>query len=275
MAKTVDVPKALRQFNSEFNKLNYRYDTADVFCDLIDLMIAMFKFEGDKELGDRLKAKYQKDYEQLCICVREMFIAYDQGLEESDWYDGLGEYYEVITSSYKSSRLGQFFTPKPICDLMASINFTDTQVDTIDEKVVGKVVGDPACGSGRMLLAFNNLAPGNFHYATDIDSICVKMTAINMCIHGICGQVVCADALWYRDSWRFGYQINETLKLGLPSIRNIEQSACFQSRVSDVSFEETKVKKVEEQAREEEVKREEKIQKVVDKALQKGQYSLF
>lgn len=275
MAKTVDVPKALRQFNAEFNKLNYRYDTADVFCDLIDLMIAMFKFEGDKELGDRLKLKYKKDYEQLCICVREMMLAYNIGLKESNWYDGLGEYYEVITSNYKSSRLGQFFTPKPICDLMASITVSDTALEDIEGKVVGKVVGDPACGSGRMLLALNSIAPGNFHYATDIDSVCVKMTAINMCIHCISGQVVCANGLWYGDSWRFGYQINETLHIGLPSIRNIEQNECFQSKVSDFSFEERKAKFAEEQVRDEEIKREEKIQKLVDKALEKGQYSLF
>lgn len=275
MAKTVDVPKALRQFNSEFNKLNYRYDTADVFCDFIDLMVAMFKFEGDKQLGDRLKEKYKKDYEQLSICVREMILAYNIGLNESNWYDGLGEYYEVITSNYKSSRLGQFFTPKTICDFMASINYNDAQIEKVDEKYVGKIVGDPACGSGRMLLAFNSIAPGNYHYATDIDSICVKMTAINMCLHGIRGQVVCADALYYGDSWRFGFQVNESIYTGVPSLRELQRNECLQSKISDKSFEESKAKREEEDLKEQEILREQKIKKSIQKSFEKGQYSLF
>ena len=227
----IDIPKGLKSFSKEFEKLTYRNDTTDVFCDFIDLMVAGFKWAGDKELGDRLKKKYKDDYQQLCICVGEMLKVYEAELSDGGWYDGLGSFYEVITSSHKSSRLGQFFTPSPICDIMASINASGYELKTIEGKTVGKIVGDPCCGSGRMLLAFNKIAPNNYHYATDIDQICVKMTAINMCIHAITGQVVCADALWYGDSWRFGYQINRTLKFGLPSIENITQNECFQSGV--------------------------------------------
>ena len=227
MAKTVDVPTPLRAFNTEFNKLSYKYDTADVFSDLIDLMIAFFKYEGDKELGYKLKKEYKNDYEQLCICVREIVKAYQIGIGKGDdneynWYDGIGEFYEVITSSYKSSRLGQFFTPAPICELMAAITVSNCQ---------NVKINDPCCGSGRMLLATGRFARNSHFFATDIDQICTKMTAINMCIHGLVGQVVCADALWYGDSWRFGYQINDTLKYGLPSIRSINQDECFQSKI--------------------------------------------
>lgn len=254
----MDVPKELKAFQKEFGRLNYKYDTADVFCDFVDLMLTTFKYNGDKELGDRLKKKYNQDYEQLCICVREMFLTYNKELGKKEWFDGLGLFYEEITSKYKSSRLGQFFTPQPVCDLMASITSYNTA--TIDKKTVGMVVGDPCCGSGRMLLAFNAIKPHNHHYATDMDTICVKMTAINMCLHAIEGQVVCADALMYGDSWRFGYEINATLKFGLPSIENITQDKCFQSNVTVKISEDIRAEKEAEKAS--------KLEKIFENTIQ-------
>jgi type I restriction enzyme M protein len=234
MAK-YDPPRELREFHKEFMKLTGKYDTADVFCDFIDLMLTFFRYDGDKELGDRLKKKYKGDYEQLCICFQEMIHAYNKGLgskNEFDWYDGVGSYYEVITSSYKSSRLGQFFTPPEVCDFMSAITIADCEADGMN--VLAKAVSEPCCGSGRLVLATNKAAPGNYHYATDIDSVCVKMTAINMCLHAIRGQVVCADALQYGKTWRFGYEINRDLsKQGFPSLHDITQEQCFQSHVHE------------------------------------------
>ena len=55
----------------------------------------------------------------------------------------LGESYMQLSSRSKASALGQFFTPMPICVLMAQI----VEVEP------GKTICDPACGSGRTLLA--------------------------------------------------------------------------------------------------------------------------
>lgn len=282
MAKTVDIPKPLRDFNKQFNLLNYKYDTADVFSDMLDLMVTLFIWEGDKELGDRLKKKYKDDYQQLCVLVQEMLHAYKNGIGGNDdhpddwnWYDGIGEYYEVITSSYKSSRLGQFFTPKPICDMMALITHSDLKIENFEDKTITKL-SDPCCGSGRMVLAYNKVSPNNYHYATDIDTICTKMTAVNMAIHGIRGQVVCADALQYGQSWRFGYEINRDLyKNGFPSIHIITQDECFQSKVSTKSFGEIIEKTLQgpEEKIEKEINRKFEIKE--HKVAEKGQLSLF
>jgi type I restriction enzyme M protein len=216
----MDEYKCLKTFEKQFMSFCHGYNHADVFCDIVDLSIAFFQFYGDKEVGDYLKKKYGKDYEKLCFVFNEMVFAYKEGINRGNWYDGFGLFYENISSSYKSSRLGQYFTPKPICDLMAEIS--------IGKKKNARVL-DNACGSGRMLLAANNIILGNTYFANDIDPICSKMTAINMCIHGLRGQAVCANGLWYGDSWRFGFAVNENLKFGFPSIRKITQGECFQS----------------------------------------------
>jgi len=70
---------------------------------------------------------------------------------------------------------GQFFTPDNVCELMA-------RMTNHDEKIVGKRIADPCCGSGRMLLAAARLNPHNFFFGQDTDLRCVRMTAINLAL---------------------------------------------------------------------------------------------
>ncbi len=77
-----------------------------------------------------------------------------------------------------------------------------------------------------MLLAFHALAPGNYHFAADLDPICARMTAVNMAMHGCEGEAVCMDSLKWQ--WRFGYRINRLLPLaGSPSIEVIQPEESY------------------------------------------------
>lgn len=243
----IDIPRHLNDFEDVFEQLCRTHDTITVYIDLVDMMVAFFQFYGDKELGDRLKKKYKNDYYLFSHCISELFKVYLKKIDSEKWYDGLGEVYEAVTSRNKSSRLGQFFTPKSVCDISAQM---------IVGKTEGGKVNDCASGSGRMLLAAFSVSPNNTFFATDIDPICAKMTAINMCIHGLKGQAVCANALEYQGSWSFGFEINPSLKFGLPGIEYIRQEHCVQSFIEtnirkgkheqDLSKPSEKVKKVEE-----------------------------
>ena len=43
----------------------------------------------------------------------------------------------------------------------------------------------------------------------DIDPICTKMTAVNMCLNGIVGEAICMNGLDIKgDSYRFGYLVS-------------------------------------------------------------------
>ena len=82
-------------------------------------------------------------------------------------------------------------------------------------KVVGLVQGqepqnisDPACGSGRTLIAFDrNCPPGtmNFYVGVDVDPRCVRIAAINFFFHGMRGVLICGNSLSLEA--RFGYRV--------------------------------------------------------------------
>lgn len=271
MAKTVDVPHELREFNEAFNKLGgYRWDVAEVFHDLLDFMIACWSPHGDKELAERLKRKYKDDYHYLSAMMAALLRCYNESFKKRNWYDGLGTYYEIIASRSKSSALGQFFTPEGICDLLTEMN-----ADYVNPPL-NKTINDPACGSGRLLLSFHVRAPQNTHFACDIDPICAKMTAFNMCIHGVRGQITCGNALDLTSDWRFGFEINRLLKFGIPSIERINANQCAQYH----SFEQMVNKFKEDMKAKNEVITEEKIQQKIAEKIAKqsaitGQLSLF
>ncbi len=83
---------------------------------------------------------------------------------------------------------GQFFTPEPICDLMA-------QLTAGDEPGLGRSVSDPCCGSGRMLLAKAKLKPFARFVGQDSDLRCVKIAAINLALHNFYGHVIWGNSL--------------------------------------------------------------------------------
>jgi len=217
MAKTTDFPHELRHFVKVLNSFKGYWHDYDIFRDFVDYTTSCLLWEGDKEVANRLKSHYKEDYSKF----NELFVALAQTMQDNlseglDWYDALGTLYEAISSSSHASFLGQFFTPPPVCDMMAQINRPD------EGKLTGLNVNDPACGSGRMLLAFNKIAPGNYLVAQDLDPICTKMTAINLALHGCKGQAVNGDSL-RPDDFRFGYEINPKIYTlsGMPHILHI------------------------------------------------------
>jgi type I restriction enzyme M protein len=195
----------------------YKYDPADVFRDWVDFGVACLLVYGDKELAERLKRKYGKEYPKM----NEMMLAWMQIMDHEvtdnphSWFDALGTLYEYLASQSKRSWLGQFFTPPDLCDLMTHLGSDPAQ------RPVGKRINDPSSGSGRTLLSFNAYNPGNYLYGEDLDPICAKMTALNMAIHGCQGQVCCQNSLSL-DDWRFGYQVNFFHSQGFPPVPHLQ-----------------------------------------------------
>lgn len=173
-------------------------------------------------LSSNQKIEPGRKYEDFLIeSYSGLFAKYlefmDEKLKTCFWFDAWGDIFMDFSGKYKSCR-GQFFTPTGMATLAAK--FTD-------EKVQGRqVINDCACGSARMLLAAQENAFGNGNSAPyligeDIDTLCCKMAAVNLCVHGCYGEIICHDSLKDPNSLRFGYLINETLHpgLGMPSIR--------------------------------------------------------
>lgn len=143
------------------------------------------------------------------------------------WTDPLGSFYECIAGNYKKSGFGQYFTPEPLCDMMVRLQMpTDASPETVN---------DPACGSGRLLLACHFHCKGKVRvFAEDLDGICVKMTCLNLLFHGAVGEVVQHNSL-RDDHWIDGWVVNNKFKtLGIPSLLRItqDQSEIMRHRIS-------------------------------------------
>lgn len=224
MPKAQDVPNELRQFNKLFERLNNKWDNSTVFDDFLTICMCYFSAGEMKEEYQQVIKRYDKHeieifYEMLkcwLFTVREKI-----GDSDTACYDFFGNYYQVLASMSKQQRLGQFFTPESVTDMMAKMLMG---VQPQPEKGKWIIAGDPACGSGRAIVAMHvHLKRNAYYVAEDIDQICCKMTCLNMVIHGCVGEVVWHNSL-DPDSFYGGWQVNNTLPyMGVPSIIKTER----------------------------------------------------
>ncbi|MET3979004.1 23S rRNA G2445 N2-methylase RlmL [Mucilaginibacter sp. UYP25] len=100
---------------------------------------------------------------------------------------------------------GQYFTPTPICDMMSAMSIGDNSRP-------GQTICDPACGSGRMLLAAAKINRHIHFYGADLDITCCKMAIVNIMLNSLTGEIAHINTLsneFYR-----GYKTNTTIVNG-------------------------------------------------------------
>lgn len=166
---------------------------------------------------------------------------YEREIKANGWCDPLGDTFMDLTRGMQSFR-AQFFTPSGICDLMTDLTVDPDKEQTHKRRcgVYGYriIINDPTVGSGRTLLAAKaryDKRPEEdqpYFIGEDIDALCCKMSAINMCVHGCYGEVVCHNTLTEPDEIRFGYLINIGLRYHqLPSIHYSDNKMMFETGV--------------------------------------------
>lgn len=209
--------KYIYTLERQAQKDNIAYDQAlNNFLDYLIQLYSIEKYSGDfKEWETLFQADLlaKPDFGVLTIIWNEDVA---QAMEKGEWLDVFGQLYEeMYLSRGKASKTGQFFTPKSVSDLMATIIDPDkNQAHTAN--VSGNRVNDCAAGSGRLLLAhyidvskLDHSQGRRFYYiAQDVDPVACKMCALNMMIHGMQGEVICQDTL-SQDSPSLIYHINE------------------------------------------------------------------
>jgi len=171
----------------------------EAFDDWLTASVAAFAHDEDayiaiiRKYGPRIQGKpHAADH--FSYALGELMRAMQH--EPADY---LGQIYEAesITNKYQ----GQFFTPEPLCELMADITMPDGIADD-------QGVSDPACGSGRMLIAAirrNRFA--NF-MGVDTDLTSVNMAAINILFRNANAYVIHGNSLSLKAIG--GYQIRRT-----------------------------------------------------------------
>lgn len=126
--------------------------------------------------------------------------------------DPLGELYmQAISNGHN----GQYFTPEPICTLMAKMQLGE------DTKEL-QTVADPACGSGRMLLAAAQINRSMRFYGADLDSTCCKMALLNMLLNSLQGEIAHMNTL--TNEFYCCYKVHTTIVGGMHVPYYIEQT---------------------------------------------------
>jgi hypothetical protein len=113
--------------------------------------------------------------------------------------DYLGLMYEQ--ESAVNTYSGQFFTPESLTELMAQLTMPDELPDTA-------MVSDPACGSGRMLIAGIRRNRYATFVGTDVDLTCVRMTALNCLVRNANTYVIHGNSLSL-ETWG-GYHVRRS-----------------------------------------------------------------
>lgn len=179
-----------------------RHRGLEVLCDfLLDLFDYRHYLTENGWVTHLIKQKETEPYLFQIAVIWADKIA--EAMENGEWKDFFGELYEKMYQTRgKASILGQFYTPTHLCDLLTKC------VSTGDERRIN----DPACGSGRTLLAHfahTEFDPKGYYIGEDIDTISVKMCALNMMIHGMRGRAVRHDTLKSPVHFDYGYEVNE------------------------------------------------------------------
>lgn len=142
-----------KEFLKVFNKLTYTRRAYEVWSDFIlmfacSISNALDKANFDKREGRYLKTvkKYKK---QDQILFPELAATTVMALEENPEQDFLGGIF--MSLNLGDIKMGQFFTPYHVCELMAEVSMEDAK-ELVDEK--GYIaINDPCCGSGALLIA--------------------------------------------------------------------------------------------------------------------------
>lgn len=171
-----------KSFAQYMQQIARRNSISNVFSDFLEMTVCALSLGAMEDRYHEIVRRYEKPEAYL---MAEAFGALV--IEMDDHGEGLrdilGDFFmEHISHGHN----GQFFTPEPICEMMARMT------NPIE---AGSRILDCACGSGRTLLAAAKINRNAFFYGADVDRNCAMMCLINQCLNGMLGEVAWMNSL--------------------------------------------------------------------------------
>ncbi len=202
----------LKSFSQYILQIGYKYGLQSVFDDFLEMVICSLSLRDKEDRYHEIVRNYEKpDPYLLAEAFGALVVEMDnkgEGLK-----DIFGDFYMEYISF---GRNGQFFTPEPICEMMARM---------LNPAGFGERVADCCCGSGRMLMAAAKINRNCLFYGADVDRTCAMMCVINLCMNGLLGEVCWMDTLMNR--FNTGWRIELHPEHGVPYIREITESESY------------------------------------------------
>lgn len=209
-------------FIKTLTEVAYRNSLVSVFDDFLEMAICCFAMQSMEEKYRAIAERYnEKELNLIARALGQMIDQYIHEAIDGGWDDVIGKFFEEINNEKGASMMGQFFTPKAICDLMAQIT------KSLHPLKWGTTVNDCAAGSGRNLIAHSRLDALNrfncVYHAYDLDRRCVNMSVINMVMYGMKGYVIHMDTLKMEVYGGYRIYLPET---GM-GVRQLSKSQCM------------------------------------------------
>ena len=179
-------------------QLSYRHNTSKVFSDFVEMSAISYSNVVDKAQYDKREKRYLdivQQYKKEEINEFPKLLGMLTNHFEHAPHDVLGDIFHEL--ELHNEHKGQFFTPYPLCKMMAKMIIGENAQSIMAEK--GFVtLSEPACGTGAMLIAAaQELRTQGVNYqqnlhatAVDLDSTCVHAAYVQLTLLHIPATVI-------------------------------------------------------------------------------------
>lgn len=202
MPKTAPIITSQRQLSEQIIKQiseiahrsgNYPHEAFKDWVSMCSCALSMGTRE--EEYLQTIK-RYKKPEIELLANLFRVFV---EGYENLEFEDVLGPIHMELGSASAKAAKGEFYTPWPLCVMMAKMTLGDLRDIPADRPVT---IAEPASGAGAMILA----AAQHFHYsghsvlnmlveATDVSFLGTRMCHVQLSLWGIPAKVIHGNTL--------------------------------------------------------------------------------
>ena len=177
-------------FAKTLNAISNRHHTSKVFDDFLQMAVCAYSLGRSEDLYlERAKHYNAEELKGFGDALGALVLEHEK-TNGNGWKDHLGNYFELFGQF--NAKMGQFFTPVTLCNLMSHIVEPAQGEDR-------KTVNDPSCGSSRNLIAHAMMKPQNrlnfFYIGQDLDKRCCLMSVLNFVMFGMSGVIIHMDCL--------------------------------------------------------------------------------
>lgn len=202
MARKEEIESKFENLTNLFNSIEPKPSQYAVFIDFLNIFIRNYSSNYNIDFRQTQLRYNQKDW----YAFGKMFIECLEIVKREGTGNKCFDLFGTFVHSHKtlSSYFARNFTQSSKIYIQTAFGM---DYDT------AKTVYDPYCQTARRSLEINSKKTGMFHTLIDHDYSCVKISALNLMLHGIDGVVICDNALNPKSSFKGAFIVNRFLHI--------------------------------------------------------------